>query len=66
MFGSSQTDDWLPKYGHLKFWGGVARVWCSNTKFRLGLHAVVYVLMNKFILGLLGHSMKTLYTLSAN
>ena len=22
-FGSSQTDDWLPRYGHLKFWGGV-------------------------------------------
>ncbi len=23
FFGSSQTDDWLPKYGHFKFWGGV-------------------------------------------
>ncbi len=22
-FGSSQTDDWLPKYGHVKFWGDV-------------------------------------------
>ena len=22
-FGSSQTDDWLPRYGHLKFRGGV-------------------------------------------
>jgi hypothetical protein len=22
-FGSSQTDVWLPRYGHFKFWGGV-------------------------------------------
>ena len=23
FFGSSQTDVWLPRYGHSKFWGGV-------------------------------------------
>ena len=23
FFGSSQTDVWLPRYGHFKFWGGV-------------------------------------------
>ena len=37
FFGSSQTDVWLPRYGHSKFWGGVVH----KTKFTFGLHAVV-------------------------
>ncbi len=41
--------------------------WCSNAKFTLGLHAVVYVPMKKFILGLHAWAQhKTLYKLSAN
>ena len=42
-------------------------VWCSNTKFTLGLHEMVYVPMNKFILGLHAWAQhETLYKLSAN
>ena len=37
FFGSSQTDVWLPRYGHFKFWGGVVH----KIKFTFGLHAVV-------------------------
>ena len=47
FFGSSQTDVWLPRYGHFKFWGGVV----LQTKFTFGLHVVVYVPIIKFILG---------------
>jgi hypothetical protein len=36
FFGSSQTDVWLSRYGHLSF--GV--VWCTKIKFTFGLHAV--------------------------
>ena len=25
FFSSSQTDVWLPRYGHFKFWGDVVR-----------------------------------------
>jgi hypothetical protein len=54
FFGSSQTGDWLPRYGHFKF----RVVWRSKTEFTHGLRAVVYVptTWTKFSLGL--HALK--------
>jgi hypothetical protein len=39
FFGSSQTDVWLPRYGHFKFWGGVTGV-VQKIKFTFGLDAM--------------------------